>query len=69
MADLTGERNMIDFMLSLENSQWRKWVDRLVLAAEGGAFGRDGRPASRYAGCICAGASGSLRLAAHPMVI
>jgi transposase-like protein len=25
-VDSTGERNMIDFMLSLKDSRWRKWV-------------------------------------------
>ena len=30
-VDSTGDRNMMEFMLSLEDSQWRKWVDPVCL--------------------------------------
>src|SRR6267142_1656323 len=48
-VDSTGERNMIDFMLSLEDSRWRKWVDRAYLRNRRRSCGRDGGLVSRLA--------------------
>ena len=48
-VDSTGERNMIDFMLSLEGLPWRKWVDRVCRCNRRRNCGRDGEPVSRSA--------------------
>jgi transposase len=48
-VDSTGERNMIDFMLSLEDSRWGKWVDRAYLRNRRRSCGRGGGRASRLA--------------------
>src|SRR5208282_6632879 len=48
-VDSTGERNMIDFMLSLEDSRWHKWVDRACLRNRRRNCGRDGGLVNRLA--------------------
>ena len=46
-VDSTGERNMMEFMLSLEDSQWRKWVDPACLCSRRKSSGSGGKPAIR----------------------
>jgi transposase len=58
-VDSMGERNMMDFMLSLEDSRWRKWVDRACLRSRRKSSGSGGKQASRSA--ILVGLSASTR--------
>jgi NAD(P)-dependent dehydrogenase (short-subunit alcohol dehydrogenase family) len=46
-VDSTGDRNMMEFMLSLEDSQWRKWVDPVCLRSRRKSSGNGGKQVSR----------------------
>jgi Ca2+:H+ antiporter len=47
LVDSTGDRNMMEFMLSLEDSQWRKWVDPVCLRSRRKSSGNGGKQVSR----------------------
>jgi transposase len=56
-VDSTGERNIIDFTFSLEDSRWRKWVGPACLCSRRKISGNGGRRDIRSAILVALSAS------------